>query len=256
MDRTGLYQKLIVEFIGPFALCFAGIGAIMLTGGNIVAIAFAHGLAIGLMIMAAGHISGGHFNPAVTVAMIATRRIDGATGGAYIVAQLLGALAGTLAIRATVTDDVANAVGLGVPAVGAGFSSGNALVMEAILTFFLVFSIFGSAVDPRSSKSIAGLVIGLTITMDILAGGGVSGAAMNPSRWFGPAVVQTEFSDLWIWIVGPIAGALVAAFIYNDVLLKNVRATPASGVPGEVHEVQDVTASSPSGAAEARRRRR
>ena len=255
MDRTGLAQKLIVEFIGPFALCFTGIGAIMLTG-DIVAIAFAHGLAIGLTVMAAGHISGGHLNPAVTVAMIATRRIDGATGGAYIVAQLLGGLAGTLAIRATVNDEIANAVSLGVPAVGAGFSNGNALVMEAILTFFLVFSIFGSAVDPRSSKSIAGLVIGLTITMDILAGGGVSGAAMNPARWFGPAVVQTEFADLWIWIAGPIAGALVAAFIYNDVLLKDVRATAAAGVPGEVHEVQDVTASTPSGAAAARRRRK
>ena len=255
MDRTGLTQKLIVEFIGPFALCFAGVGAIMLTG-DIVAIAFAHGLAIGLMIMAAGHISGGHFNPAVTVAMIATRRIDGATGGAYIVAQLLGGLAGTLAIRATVNDEIANAVSLGVPAVGAGFSNGNALFMEAILTFFLVFSIFGSAVDPRSSKSIAGLVIGLTITMNILAGGGVSGAAMNPARWFGPAIVQTEFSNLWIWIVGPIAGALVAAFVYNDVLLKGVRSTPAGGVPEAVHEVQDVTASSPSGASETRRRRR
>ena len=255
MDRTGLTQKLIVEFIGPFALCFAGIGAIMLTG-DIVAIAFAHGLAIGLMIMAAGHISGGHFNPAVTVAMIATRRIDPATGGAYIAAQLLGGLAGTLAIRATVNDEIANAASLGVPAVGAGFSNGNALIMEAILTFFLVFAIFGSAVDPRSSKSIAGLVIGLTITMDILAGGGVSGAAMNPARWFGPAVVQTEFSNLWIWIVGPIAGALVAAFIYTDLLLKGVRPTPAGGVPGEVHEVQDVTASSPSGAAETRRSRR
>lgn len=257
MDRTGLAQKLIVEFIGPFALCFAGPAAIVITGGgDLVAIGLAHGLAIGLMIMAAGHISGGHFNPAVTVAMIATRRIDTTTGGAYIVAQLLGGLCGAIAVRLTTEETLRNAVQLGVPAVGLGHSNASALFMEGILTFFLLFAIFGAAVDPRSSKSIAGLVIGLTITMDILAGGAVSGAAMNPARWFGPAVVQTQFDDFWIWIVGPIAGALVAAFIYNDVLLKDVRPTAASGVPREVHEVQDITASTPSGASETRRRRR
>ena len=257
MDRTGLSQKLIVEFIGTFALCFAGPAAIVLTGGgDLVAIGLAHGLAIGLMVMAAGHISGGHFNPAVTVAMIATRRIDGATGGAYIAAQLLGGVGGALAVRLTTEETLRNAVQLGVPSVGLGHSNGGALFMEGILSFFLVFVIFGAAVDPRSSKSIAGLVIGLTITMDIFAGGAVSGAAMNPARWFGPAIVQTQLDDFWIWIIGPIAGALVAAFIYNDVLLKDVRPTAAAGVPGEVHEVQDVTASRPSGASEARRRRK
>ena len=257
MDRTGLAQKLIVEFIGPFALCFAGPGAIVMTGGgDLVAIALAHGLAIGLLVMAAGHISGGHFNPAVTVAMIATRRIDVATGVAYIVAQLLGGLCGALGVRLVTDETLRNAVQLGVPSVGVGHSNTNALVMEAILTFFLVFVIFGAAIDPRSSKSVAGLVIGLTITMDILAGGPVSGAAMNPARWFGPAVVQTQFDDFWIWIVAPIAGALVAAFVYNDVILRSVRGDDSAGVPRAVGEVQVVAPSSPSGAATARRRDR
>ena len=257
MNRTDLNQKLVVEFIGPFALSFAGCAAIVLTGGeNLVAIGLAHGLAIGLMIMAAGHISGGHFNPAVTVAMIATRRIDAATGGLYIGAQLLGGLVGAFAVRLTTTESLRNAVQLGVPAVGAGHSNGSALLMEGILTFFLLFAIYGAAVDPRSSKSIAGLVIGLTITMDIYAGGAVSGAAMNPSRWFGAAVVQTQFDDFWIWIVGPIAGALAAAFLYNNVLLANVSTSPAGGVPGNVQEVQVVTPSRPSGAAGAETRRR
>jgi len=257
MDRDGLSRKLIVEFIGAFALCFAGPAAIVLTGGeNLVAIGLAHGLAIGLTIMAAGHISGGHFNPAVTIAMMATRRIDVPTGGAYIVTQLLGGLTGALGVRLVTDETLRNAVQLGVPAVGSGHTTTNALVMEGILTFFLLFSIFGTAIDPRSSKSIAGLVIGLTITMDIYAGGAVSGAAMNPTRWFGPAVVQTQFDNFWIWIVGPIAGALAAAFIYNDVLLARVSTTPAGGVPGAVQEVQAVTPSTPSGAAEARPRRR
>ena len=255
-DSPTIVHKLAAEVLGTFVLVFFGCGAALMSGGDYVATGLTFGLTVVVMAYAVGRISGGHFNPAVTVAMIATRRIDGATGGAYIGAQLLGGLCGAIGVRLVTDETLRNAVQLGAPAVGAGHSNTNALVMEAILTFFLVFVIFGAAVDPRSSKSIAGLVIGLTITMDILAGGPVSGGAMNPARWFGPAVVQTQFDDFWIWIIGPIAGALIAAFLYNDVLLKDVRATPAAGVPGEVHEVQDVTASRPSGASEARRRRK
>jgi aquaporin TIP len=209
----------IVEFIGPFALAFMGIGSIILWPGNIVAIAFAHGLAIGLLVMATGHISGGYFNPAITIAMIATRKIDPETGGLYIIAQLLGAVAGTLAILLTFPESLRDAVRLGVPAVGSGFSSGNALVAEIITTFFLVLVVFGTAVDQRSLKGVAGLCIGLTITMDVLATGAVSGAAMNPSRWFGPALVGGHFDDFWIWIAGPIVGGILAALLYNDVIM-------------------------------------
>lgn len=219
IDRE-LMRSLIIEFIGPFALTFMGAGAIVLTQGNdIVAIALAHGLAIGLMAMAAGHISGGHYNPAVTIAMLVTRRIDLQKAIAYILAQLAGALAAAGALTLCFRDIERNAVKLGVPAVGTNFSAGNALVMEIVLTFFLVFVIFGTAIDNRSSKAIAGLCIGLTISMDVLAGGTVSGAAMNPSRWFGTAVVQQEWGDFWIWWVGPIVGAVIAAVLYNDVIL-------------------------------------
>lgn len=226
-------RELIVEALGTFALCFMGIGAIISTQGQgglgLVAVALAHGLAIGLMVLAAGHISGGHFNPAITSGMMAARRISIPKGVIYIVAQLIGAVLGAGAVTLVFADADrnANAVELGVPAVGhsildpaVSLTNTNVLVMEAILTFFLVFVVFGTAVDKRSrGRWIAGLAIGLTITMGILAGGAVSGAAMNPARWFGPAVIQRDFTDGWLWVVGPVAGGLVAALLYNDVLM-------------------------------------
>jgi aquaporin TIP len=213
-------KKLIVEFIGPFALTFMGAGAIIQTGGNdLVAIALAHGLAIGLLVLAAGHISGGHFNPAVTVSMWVTKRIESRDAIGYIIAQLAGALAAAGALTLCYPDVQRNAVNLGLPAVGKGFSSGNAVFAEVVLTFFLVFVIFGTAVDSRTPKIISGLAIGLTITMDVLMGGQISGAAMNPSRWFGTAVVQGDFSNFWVWIVGPIVGGVIAAVLYNELLM-------------------------------------
>lgn len=259
MDDRDIFPAAIAEFFGPFALVFAGAGAIILTQGqDIVAIALAHGLAIGLMIMAIGHISGGHFNPAVTVSMLATGRIGAAKAGAYIVAQLLGGLAAAALLTLTypaIIDEAAgvtvgrNNVNLGTPALGPGISTTAGLLMEIILTFFLVFVIFGVAVDPRSNKTIAGLVIGLTITMDILAGGVVSGAAMNPARWFGPAVVQGDFSNAWIWIVGPIVGGLIAAFLYQALFLQ--------GAAVKVEEaVEDAVAAARAAGSQPPKRRR
>jgi aquaporin Z len=238
-DRE-LVKALIVEFIGPFALVFAGVGATIQTGlvpglgdfgGDLVAVALANGLAIGLFITAAGHISGGHFNPAVTIAFLLTRRIERDRAIAYIVAQLAGAVAGAGALVLTYRDIDRNRVNLGVPAIGANFDWFNALVMEIILTFFLMFVIFGVAVDSRASRFIPGLAIGLTISMGVLAGAAVSGAAMNPARYIGPAIVQwgdANWEDAWIWIVGPIVGAAAAAFLYNDVLIGVYRPTGRS----------------------------
>jgi MIP family channel proteins len=215
-----LLKKAIVEFIGTFALLFMGIGSVVMTSGtNLVAIAFAHGLGIGLLIMAAGHISGGFFNPAVTLGMLVTRRIEPYNAVVYIIAQMLAAVAGTLFVLAAFPQSMRDAVNLGVPAVGAGYSTGNALIAEIVTTFFLIFVIFGVAVDQRSAKAIGGLAIGLTITMGIFATGAISGAAMNPARWFGPAIVGGHWDDFWVWIVGPIVGGVVAALVFNDVLL-------------------------------------
>jgi aquaporin Z len=228
MTNRDWIRSIIIEFLGPFALCFMGIGAIIQTQGNdLVAIALAHGLGIGLIVAAGAHVSGGVLNPALTLGLWAARRMDTAKAVVYIVAQCLGGIAACGALTLVYRDVDRNAVNLGLPAIGHAIrdptfelSAGNALVMEFILTFFLMFVVFGTAIDGGSvGKAIAPLAIGLTITMDIFAGGAVSGAAMNPARWIGPAVVQGDFGDFWIWIVGPVLGAVVAALVYNEVIL-------------------------------------
>jgi aquaporin Z len=228
MDKDWLRNS-IVEFIGTFALIFVGAGSIIATGGqNLVAIALAHGLAIGLMVAAAGHISGGVYNPSLTVGLMATRRIGVNRGLYYICAQLVGALVAALALKALFPAAAVSAVNLGTPAVGSGVGTGAALLAEIIMTFFLMYSVFGVAIDLRGARAIAGLVIGLTITMDIFVGGGLTGAAMNPARWFGPAIVQGAFADWWIYWVGPIVGAVLAALLWNEVYLRGA-VTPQQG---------------------------
>jgi aquaporin Z len=213
-------RKLIVEFIGPLALVYMGAGSIIATGGkDLVAIALAHGLAIALLVMAAGHISGGVYNPSLTVGLMAARRLSLPLGIAYIVAQLLGAVVGAVLLKGSFSGDAIDAVKLGTPLLAAGVSPAQGVLVEAILTFFLMFAVFGNAVDPRSSKAVVGIGIGLVLTMDILAGGALTGAAMNPARSFGPALVQGAWDGWWVYWVGPILGAVIAALLYNEVLL-------------------------------------
>jgi aquaporin TIP len=213
-------RKLIVEFIGPFALVYMGAGAIIATGGkDLVAIALAHGLAIALLIASAGHISGGVYNPALTVGLVAARRLSVPLGIAYIIVQLLGGAVGAALLKLSFDAQAIDSVQLGTPLLGANVSAGQGVLVEAILTFFLMFAVFGTAIDPRGPKIIAGLVIGLIITMDIFAGGGLTGAAMNPARWFGPALIQGVWANGWVYWVGPIIGAVIAALLYNEVLM-------------------------------------
>ncbi|WP_337871451.1 aquaporin [Meiothermus sp.] len=204
-------RALIAEFLGVFALCFVGIGAIAATqGGDLMAIALAHGLAIGLSVVALGAISGGHFNPAVTFAMLITGRITPVGAVGYWVAQLLGGLIAAFFIGALYSG---TAVADGTPAPGANHTAIQALMMEIFLTFFLVSVIFGSAVF--NNFSFAGLAIGLAITMDILAGGAISGAAMNPARALGPAIIGGEWAAHWVYWAGPLVGAGLAALLYD-----------------------------------------
>jgi MIP family channel proteins len=237
VDDRDLWKAAVAEFIGPFTLCVAGIGAIISTqnlsdGGNLVAVALAHGLAIGLMVAALGHISGGHFNPAVTISMLATGEVGVTRAVAYIIAQVLGGIAGagilTLIFPALGPMGRNNiGVNLGLPGLGPDVTVSGGLIMEAAMTFFLVLVIFGTLVDPRGARIIAPLAIGLIITMDILGGGRLTGAAMNPARALGPAVIQQDFTNWWIYWIGPIVGGLIAAFAYKFIWLpQNGRAAP------------------------------
>jgi len=216
----------LAEFLGTFFLCFAGIGAILSgtpavgAGGGIVAIALAHGIALSVAVAAFGGISGAHFNPAVTIGMAVTRRIGPAAAGVYIVAQLLGATVAALACRAIFPMEAVVQGALGVPLPQAWVGVGSIILAEAIMAFLLMTAIFGTAVDARGAAvKIGGFGIGLTVTFNILAAGAITGASMNPARSFGPALVSGIWSfHLYYWI-GPIIGAVLAALLYDRVLL-------------------------------------
>jgi aquaporin Z len=215
-------RRLVAEFVGTFALLFIGMGALAVHA-DLTGVALAHGLVIAVMASAVGHISGGHFNPAVTFGFVVSRRIAFPLAVAYWITQFAAAVIASLLVKWLFPGD---ALALGVPAVH-GIGDGQAAVMEAILTIFLVFVIFATAVDPRGAfKSIAGLAIGLTITMDVFAGGPLTGAAMNPARAFGPQFVGDLWSNWWVWYVGPIAGAIVAALLYEWLYLRPLAPTP------------------------------
>jgi aquaporin Z len=217
-----VWKAALAELVGTFALIFIGAGSILadvLTGGKVglAGIALAHGIAIATMVSAAGHLSGGHFNPAVTGAFMVTGRLPAGTGFAYVAAQLVGGLLGAFFLMAAFPEAVRKTAMLGAPALAAGVSSGTGIVIEAILTFFLVFVVFGTAVDGRGPRAAGGLFIGLVITMDILAGGALTGAAMNPARAFGPAFFAGAWANQAVYWIGPLLGGTVAGWLYHSV---------------------------------------
>src|SRR4051794_13927450 len=230
MDQAPL-QRGVAEFVGAFTLIFIGGGAGIVSGHDIVAVALANGLAIGIMVSNLGHISGGHFNPAITLAFLATRRITAMLAVVYIAAQLLGAVIAAAFLRYFFKMPALKGA---VPS-AAGFGDGKGMLLELILTFFLVWAVWATAVDPGGAfKAIAGLAIGLTITIDVLMGGPLTGAAMNPARAFGPELVSGTWTTAWIYWVGPILGALIAAFAFDLLYLRPARpavvGTAESGV--------------------------
>lgn len=234
MDED-VVRRGVAEFIGAFTLIFigggAGIVASFAGSGDLVAVALANGLAIGIMVTNLGHISGGHFNPAITLGFLVTRRITPALAVAYWVFQLAGAILAAFILR-YIWDK--GTVGLGA-APAPHIHDGKAFVLEMIMTFFLVIAVWATAVDPRGAfKSIAGLAIGLTITIDVLMGGPLTGAAMNPARALGPELAGNTWSGWWIYWAGPAAGALLAALLYEVLYLRptqpSVVGTPESGV--------------------------
>ncbi len=234
--RQDWLQRGVAELVGAFALVFVGAGSIAVADG-LVAVALAHGLVIAVMASAVGHISGGHFNPAVTFGFLVTGRLAPGLAVVYWLAQFVGALLGAALLTLLVPDTLTDPVGLGVPTLGAGIGGASAVVLEAILTFFLVWVIFATAADSRGTfASIAGLAIGLTITLDVLMGGPLTGAAMNPARAFGPELVQGEWGDAWVWYVGPLAGGGAAALAYEALYLRGERPEPVGPAETGVEE--------------------
>jgi MIP family channel proteins len=222
------WKKGVAEFVGTFALIYVGV--LVLVGGfgaavgtDLVAIAFAHGLTIAVMASATMSISGGQLNPAVTIGLLAVRKVTPAQAGVNILAQLLGGLVGGyLALASLGGADITR----GVPDLGAGVSMGQAILIEAVLTFFLMFVIMGTAVDQRFGARIGGLAIGLTVALDIMAGGPLTGAAMNPARWLGAAIPAGHFANALVYFIGPILGAVAAALLYQHALLDEPRPHP------------------------------
>lgn len=227
MAQQAAWKPLLAELLGTFTLIFAGAGAIIANeatrgGVGLLGIALVHGLAIGVMVSALGAVSGGHFNPAVTCGFLAAGRMKLGRAIAYAVAQLLGATLGGLALWAGFPHAAASAAHLGVPALGGGTSAAAGLLLEAVGAFFLVTVVFGTAVHPQAPR-LGGLAIGLTITMDILAFGPLTGAAVNPARAFGPALAAGEWANQFVYWIGPLAGGAVAGWLYSGAYLGEAR---------------------------------
>lgn len=237
-------RVMLAELIGTFFLCFAGIAAILSTGdpiasgAGLVGVALAHGLALSVAVNAFGGVSGAHFNPAVTIGMLAVGRIRPDRAVQYILAQLAGATLAAWACQCFFPAGVVNGAMLGIPLpdpmigeTGAWVTVPVLLGVEFVLTFMLMTAIFGTAVDARGQAvKIGGFGIGLTVTFDILACGKVTGASMNPARSFGPALIHRltggdagagAFELHWCYWAAPIAGAIVAAVIYEKLILGN-----------------------------------
>lgn len=216
------WNKYIAELIGTFALVLFGSMSVTLYGGLIgrlgfLSIAFAHGLTLLILVYSIGPISGCHINPAVTIGAWIAKKISSFEGVMYIIFQLLGAaLAGV--VHAAILP--AAPADFGIPSVAAN-NAATGLVIEAILTFFLVFTIFGTAMNPKSPPGVAGVAIGMALTLGLIMGGPITGGALNPARWFGPAIAANSLGQWWVYILGPIIGGSLAAYVYSTLFMKS-----------------------------------
>ena len=217
-----LSRRLIAEFLGTFALIFVGCGSVMADNYarfGLLGIAAAHALVLAIMISSLMNISGGHFNPAVTTGLLVGRRIDVRTAGFYIVAQLVGGVVGAALLHFILPAPIVKVTTLGTPSLAPAMLFWQAVALEAVLTFFLVSAVYGTAVQKNAPK-IAGFGIGLTLLFDILVGGGLTGAAMNPARAFAPALISNTWTAQAVWWIGPLLGGIVAGLLWDRVLIK------------------------------------
>ena len=224
-------QKLAAEFLGTFALVFFGTGAICADqflhgagGVGLIGVALAHGLALAIMISALGHISGGHFNPAVTIGYWVTRRLNTIDVTLYWVAQLAGAIAAAFFLRAIIPEDTWRAVALGTPQFARDFPRWAGMALEGTAAFFLVLTVFATTLDDRGTfRSVGGFVAGLMYGLGVLVAGPFTGGALNPARAFGPALAATHWANHGVFWVGPLAGGFAAALLYDFLYLRRAQ---------------------------------
>ena len=222
-----LFRRSFAELLGTFALVFIGAGSVAskyfpeATYG-IFGVAVAHGLVMAVMVTALLPISGGHLNPAITLGLLAARRTDVRSAAAYVVAQLLGAVLAALLIRVVYPLGVVRPISLGTPVVANTIQFHQAMIIEGVLAFFLISAVFGTVVNAAAPR-LGGLGIGLTLMFDMLVGGPLTGAAVNPARAFGPALVSGQWVAHAVYWVGPIVGGVLAALVWEHVLLRPER---------------------------------
>ena len=219
------WQAVLAELIATLLFVFVGAGTVVVVTGVIdakpeadaaalTAIALAHGLAIALLVAATAKISGGHINPAVTFGAVITGRMKLSTGVLYVAGQLVGAVIGALLLEAAVVGQFEGNLGAHALNLEVLDGEGAGLMVEAVLTFVLVFTVFATAMDPRGLANLAPIAIGLAVLVDHLVGVPLTGASMNPARSFGPALVADFWDDHWVYWLGPLIGGGLAALAY------------------------------------------
>jgi aquaporin TIP len=235
-ERT--WRAVFAEFLATLLFVFVGAGAVAVVTGalplpaealdtsTLTAIALAHGLAIAVLVAATARISGGHINPAVTFAAVVTGRMKAGPGVLYVAAQLLGAVVGALLLDLVLVSSVEGNLGAHALNDSALTSDIAGLIVEIILTFVLVFTVFAVAMDPRGPANLAPIAIGLAVLIDHFVGVPLTGASMNPARSFGPALVANSWDDHWVYWIGPLTGGALAGLLYYFLYLSRPDAEP------------------------------
>lgn len=228
---ASLWRRLVAEAFGTFGLVFVGSAVVVVNAFpnaayGILGIAVAHAFVLAIMITVTMNISGGHLNPAVTFGLLVARKIDLRTALPYIAAQLAGAVLGALLVKYAIPSNVGRVLSYGTPVIASSITLGQAITIEAVLTFFLVSAFFGTLVSPDAPK-VGGFGIGLVLLFAILVGGPLTGAALNPARAFGPALVSGNWLGQAVWWMGPLLGGLAAGLLWKLVLLPREK-TPES----------------------------
>lgn len=239
-----LLQKLVAEFIGTFIVVFVAAGSVCAdqylhpgaapAAADVLILAAAYGLATAAMVMATSHISGGHLNPSVTIGFWVTKRMTTMQSLFYGAAQVLGAIAAGYLLSAVIPDSIWGPAALGAPNLASDFTRWHGMLLEGLMTFFVVFVYFASIADAKGAfHKMAGFAVGLAVAMDVLLGYSFTGASMNPARTLGPALASRQWSNHGVYWVGPLLGGILAAAIYDRIFLRGQPSgsREASGLP-------------------------